>query len=143
GGGKTLAIVAVVLVLVVGIPAALVWWGFRWVSNKGEELIGAGDCSLVKNEVVRDALGEPIELLQGSGLGGLVSGIIDSRVLPDAPSCWGTSEVDGPKNGTIVRVAVQQGNAKAGFQNEVKKSKGGVVAESTSDDGGVTVTTEA
>jgi len=144
GGAKVLVIVLLVVVLVVAVPAVGLWWFFHRVGDKVTELAGAGNCTLIDNRVAGDALGEPIELLKGSGLGGLVSGIIDSRVLPKAPDCWGTTTATGKTSGgVLVRIAVQEGNAAATFTEEVRKAKGVVVSQQTSDGTSTTVESNA
>jgi hypothetical protein len=131
GGGRTVLIVvlAVVLVVVV-VPAVGAWYFLHWASGKAADVAGAGQCTLVSDSAAEKGLGEPVSLQKGSGLGGLVSGIIDARVLPEAPSCWGTTSGTGTTSGgVLVRIAVRRGNAQATFAAEVKKAKGQVVAD--------------
>jgi hypothetical protein len=133
-------VILVVVLVVVVVPVAGAWYFFHWAGDKAAEVVGAGKCSLVSDDVAATSLGEPITLQGGSGLGGLVSGIIDSRVLPKAPSCWGTTAGDGTTpGGVLVRIAVQQGNATASYAAEVKKAKGQVVSDNGK---GTTVETE-
>jgi hypothetical protein len=125
---KVLIIVGIVVVLVVAVPSIAAWYFFNAVGNKAKDIVGGGDCSLVSNEAAGKALGQTISLQKGTGLGGLVSGIIDSRVLPKAPDCWGTTDSAGGSSGVLVRIAVQKGGDASGtFQNEVKQAKGVVV----------------
>jgi hypothetical protein len=134
GNGKKIAIiVTVAIVLLVGVPAVGLFIVFRVVSHKATDLIGAGACSIVSNENASKALGAPVSLTSGTGIGALVAGAIDNRVLPDAPSCFATIEAQA--NGrlpTLIRISMTTGNAKATFQQEVTKAKG-VTVKKTGD----------
>jgi hypothetical protein len=140
GCGKAVIIVLAVL-LVLGIAlSAGAYYVFHWVGKKTSDVVGAGPCQLTSDAVASKGLGTPVTLQKGTGLGGLVSGIIDSRVLADAPSCWGSASVAGSADaGLIVRIAlVQGGDTTARFQAEVKQAKGVVVSSSSDGQGGTT-----
>ena len=144
GGGKVVAIVVVVLVLLVGVPLVGGYFLLGWAGHKAADAVGVGPCSLVSDAVASRGVGRPVALKKGSGLGGLMSDIIDSRVLPNAPSCWGTTRANGSTSaGTLVRIAVQDGDAKARFATEVKRAKGEVLSSSTGPDGTTTSVSSA
>lgn len=141
GCGKV-ALVAGGVLLVLGVVVVVaVVIGVRWLGNKATEFVEPGSCEITSDAVVSEALGTPITLEKGTGLGGLVSGIIDARVLADAPSCWGSAAGED-SGGLLVRVAVVRGgDAAARFQAEVKQAKG-VVVSSTDDGEGTSTTVE-
>jgi len=136
GGGclKTALVVFVVLIVVFVVGG---YFAVRWLGEKGGDLVGVGDCTITTNAVVTKALETPVTLQKGSGLGGVVSGIIDSRVLPKATSCYGVSS--GSDANLLVRIAsTTTPGAKTQFAGEVKNSKGVVVSRSTDGQGGST-----
>ena len=140
GGKKALVIVLTVLLVLLVLGGTAAFFAYRYVSNKATELVGAGPCSIVSNDAASKGLGEPVSLNSGSGLGSVVAGVIDDRVLQGAPSCYATVE---PKQQgglpTLIRVSVQKGgNAKTTYQQEVAKAKGTKVKQS----GNVSVDTE-
>jgi len=137
GSSKALIIIAIVLVVVVGLPAFGAWYFFHTVSKKVTEFAGVGECTLVSDRAAGDGLGAPISLHRGTGLGGLVRVVIDARVLPKAPDCWGSTKATGTTGGgVLVRVAVTQGgDATATFAEEVRRAKGVVVSRSSGSDG--------
>jgi hypothetical protein len=137
-------VLAVLLVLGIALSAAA-YYAFHWIGNKTSEVVGAGPCALTSDAVASKGLGTPITLQKGTGLGGLVSGIIDSRVLAHAPSCWGSASVQGSETGgLLVRIALDQGgDAAARYQAEVKQAKGVVVSSSSDGQGGSTTVESA
>ena len=140
GSRKVLVIVLAVVLVVVVLPGIGIWYVAHTVKNKAQDVLGGGPCSLVANDTAARGLDAPISLQSGKGIAGIVSGVIDDRVLAKAPSCWGTTDPAGASSGTVlVRIAVQQGGDAAGtYQRELKQAKGAVV----SDDGkGTTVET--
>jgi hypothetical protein len=126
GSGKKIAIiVTVAIMLLVVVPGVGLFLFVRVVSNKATNLIGAGACSIVSNDRAGKALGAPVSLNSGTGIGALVAGAIDNRVLPDAPSCFAT--IDPQANGqlpTLIRISRKTGDAKTTFRQEVTKAKG-------------------
>ncbi|MBI4940895.1 MAG: hypothetical protein HY830_09115 [Actinobacteria bacterium] len=141
-GCAKVALVAGGVLLVLGVVVVVaVVLGVRWLGNQASDFVEPGSCEITSDAVVSEALGTPITLEKGTGLGGLVSGIIDDRVLSDAPSCWGSAS--GEDSGALlVRVAVVRGgDAAARFQAEVKQAKG-VVVSSTDDGEGTSTTVE-
>jgi hypothetical protein len=137
-------ILLVVLVVVIGLPVVGVYLAVNYVGRKAEDLVGAGECTLISNSDASDALGAPITLQKGTGLGRIVSGVIDGRILEGAPSCWGTTETTNSSDlATLVRIAVQEkGDAAAAYQEEVRRAKGVVTQDNRDADGnGTTVTT--
>jgi hypothetical protein len=104
-------VVMIVVVVLVVLPGIGVWLAFRYIGHKAEQIVGSGSCTLVSDATAGNGLGEPVTLRSGTGLGGVVSGLIDSRVLPNAPSCYGTFEAPGgSSSGGLVRVAVYSGS---------------------------------
>jgi hypothetical protein len=143
GGSKIAIIVMVVVVVVVVLPAVGIWLFTRFLTHKAEEFVGAGPCTLVSDATASKGLGRPISLNSGTGLGGVVSRLIDDRVLSKAPSCYGSfTSPDGATGGGLVRVAVYTGSdAGARFRNEVTQAKGVTVASSSSAGGSSSVDT--
>ena len=139
GGRIALIVVAVVLVVVIG-GGYLAYRAFtNFVSDVtgGASLAGAGaGCSFLSADDVNATLGGTYELVELGGLGGFAGVALDSRVLPQAPTCWGVDEA----NGKLVRIARYEGaDAADVFARER------ATAEGTSEDegNGVTVSTSS
>jgi hypothetical protein len=68
------------------------------------------ECQYISDDELDAAIGRDGEALPSSGLlGELVEGMLDNRILTDAPGCWITADE------LVGRIAVQDGNAAATF----------------------------
>ncbi|TCK24554.1 hypothetical protein [Pseudonocardia endophytica] len=138
GGRIALIVVGVVLVVLVGggYLAYRALSGFVSDVTGGTSLAGAGaGCSFVTADDVNGTLGGNYDLVELGGLGGLAGAALDSRVLADAPTCWGSDSSDGK----LVRIArYEGGDAAQRFAAEKQTAQG-----SSQDQGnGVSVSTE-
>lgn len=138
GGRIALIVVAVVLVVLVGggYLAYRALSGFVGDVTGGASIAGAGTgCSFVTAEDVDGTLGGTYELVELGGLGDFAGVALDSRVLAQAPTCWGVDQ----STGKLVRIARYEGaDAADVFAAEKQTAQG-----SSQDQGdGVTVSTE-
>jgi hypothetical protein len=98
------------------------------VGAKTDGIVGGAGCPFATDAEVGALVGGgPIKLVKAGSLTSFVSSIVDSRVIPDAPSCWGMSDGSAPSADStrLMRIAEQTstGAAKA-FRDEVTKAKG-------------------
>ncbi len=138
GGRIALIVVGVVLVVLVGggYLAYRALSGFVSDVTGGASPAGAGaGCSFVTAEDVDGALGGTYELVELGGLGGFAGVALDSRVLGQAPTCWGVDQADGK----LVRIARYEGaDAADVFATEKQTAQGG----SEDQGNGVSVSTQ-
>lgn len=135
--GKIIAIVAVVLVVLLAGAGFAVYKFVSGVSHSvGGLTAGAGStCSSISTDDVNGVLGGQWDVVQLGGLGDIAGGVLDSRVLPDAPSCWAVQNADGK----LARLArYQGGDAAARFATEKTNAKG----TSTDQGNGLSVSTD-
>lgn len=123
--GKVLAIVAVVLVLLLGLGGFAMWkLASRITGSAGALAGGSGPgCSAVSDADVDAVLGGRWDVVQlGGAIGGLAAPVLDARVLPDAQTtCWAVED----KAGKLARIARYQGpDAAQRFAAEKQKAKG-------------------
>lgn len=104
-----------IVAIVVGVLVALLALGgfavFQLVSGVAERVGGATEglatsCDAVPTDAVNTALGGSYEVIQLGGVGALAAPILDSRVLPDALSCWAVETGD---EGRLARIARYSG----------------------------------
>ena len=132
---KACLIVGVILVILFGIAlAGLFFLGRSLVGGVVDENGNLKECPIVSNAKLSSALGDGAQGLPASGIFGIVAGVLDTRVLPDAESCI----VETTDGSGIGRIARYQGNDAASvFQQEKQK------AQPTSQDQGNGLTLES
>jgi hypothetical protein len=131
GGRGCLVTVLVVIVLVVGLGMVGRWAMGRassWFGAKTENLVGGTGCPFATDAEVSALVGGgPVKLVKAGSLTSIVSNLVDSRVIPEAPSCWGLSD-DSPESvskGRLMRIASEtRFDAAKAFGDEVAKAKG-------------------
>jgi hypothetical protein len=142
-GGRIALVVVGVLVLLLGVGGFLAYRAYRAVDDAlggvpGGVLSGGtpgAGCSFVSADDVDAVLGGGYQLVELGGLGGLAGPALDSRVLAQAPTCWGVDEAAGK----LVRIArYEGGDAAAVFDAEKATARG----SSEDRGGGVTVETD-
>jgi hypothetical protein len=125
--GKIIAIVAIVLVALLAVGGFFVYRAVSGVVNSvGGLADGAGaSCSAVSTQDVDAVLGGDWTVFQLGGFSSIAGPVLDSRVLPDAPTtCWASQD----KDGKLTRIARYQGaDAAAQFAAEKQKAKGSTV----------------
>jgi hypothetical protein len=127
GGQKALLVVALVLVLGIGGCAvavgALVHRGTTKINQAANDLSGKSGCSFFTDKQAASVIDPPPVMVPLRGFASLAGVALDSRALPDAPSC-----MISPKEGTegvTGRIArVQSSDAKKVFADELTKAKG-------------------
>lgn len=138
--GKIVAIVVVVLVVLIGAGG---FFAYRAVTSVAAGVTGGagGDCPAVSKDDVDSVLGGNFDVISMGGVGSIAAPILDSRVLPDAETCWAVQAGQGDTDlGKLARIArYSGGDAAARFQTELTKAKG------TSEDrgNGITVSSSA
>ncbi len=137
--GKIIAIIAIVLVALLAVGGFFVYRAVSGVVNSVGGLANgaSAECSAVSTQDVGAVLGGDWTVFQLGGLSSIAGPVLDSRVLPDAPtSCWATQD----KDGKLARIARYQGaDAAAMFAAEKQKAKG-----TTTDQGnGLSVSSES
>ncbi|HEY7563335.1 MAG TPA: hypothetical protein VIA81_00245 [Acidimicrobiia bacterium] len=134
------------IILVLGIIAVVVF--VNWVGNRIEES-GLGEaianpeapCSYISDAEASDVVGSEVTAQSGDSLMGIFLGMIrDTRLLPNAPSCF-----IGDDDGSVqIWISVHDGaDAADVFAQSREVAQGQVVSESTTDEGGsLVVSTE-
>lgn len=137
--GKIIAIVAIVMVALLAVGGFFVYRAVSGVVNSvGGLADGAGaSCSAVSTQDVDAVLGGDWTVFQLGGLSSVAGPVLDSRVLPDAPTtCWASQD----KDGKLTRIARYQGaDAAAQFAAEKQKAKGSNVDQGN----GITVSSDS
>jgi hypothetical protein len=134
-----------IVAIVVGVLVALLLMGgfavYQLAAGVADGIGGATAgmdtvCAAVPTEDVNAALGGTYDVVQLGGLSGVAGPVLDSRVLPDAPSCWAVESGDG---GRLARIARYSGpDAAARFAAEKAAAQG-----TTEDKGnGISVSSE-
>ncbi|MFB9744472.1 hypothetical protein ACFFOU_25435 [Pseudonocardia sulfidoxydans] len=135
-----MAVVVVVLVVLIGAGG---FFAYRAVTSVAAGVTGGagGDCPAVSKDDVDAVLGGNFDVVSMGGVGSFAAPILDSRVLPDAETCWAVQSGQGDTDlGKLARIArYSGGDAAARFQAELTKAKG------TSEDrgNGITVSSSA
>ena len=131
GGRGCLTSLVIVVVLVLGLALAGKWAMGRassWFGQKKDDLVGGAGCPFANDaEVAGIVGGGKITLVKAGSLTSIVSNIVDSRVIPDAPSCWAMSDATATAQnpGRLLRIASEtSGTAATVFKAEVTKAKG-------------------
>ncbi|ODU05560.1 MAG: hypothetical protein ABS81_07300 [Pseudonocardia sp. SCN 72-86] len=139
--GKIVAIVVVVLVVLIGAGG---FFAYRAVTSVAAGVTGGmgGDCPAVSTDDVNSVLGGTFDVIAMGGVGSIAAPLLDSRVLPDAETCWAVDSGTGQQNdlGKLARIARYSGSdAATRFQAELTKAQG------TSEDrgNGITVSSSA
>jgi hypothetical protein len=121
----------IVIVLVLGLVLAGRWAMGRassWFGQKKDDLVGGAGCPFATDaEVAGIVGGGKVTLVKAGSLTSVVSNIVDSRVIPDAPSCWAMSDASASSQdpGRLLRIASETSpTAVAVFKAEVTKAKG-------------------
>jgi hypothetical protein len=146
GGRGCLVAVVVVVVLVMGLGLVGRWAMGRasaWFGSKTQDLVGGTGCPFATDAEVSALVGGgPVRLVRAGSLTSIVSSLVDSRVIPKAPSCWGISDGSAASvdRGRLLRIAsVSDPAAPKVFRDEVTKAKGATVNKGD----GVSVTGES
>lgn len=133
-GRGCLTTLLIVVVLLVGLVLAGRWALGRftgWVGSKTDSLVGGADCPFATDAEVGQLVGGgPVRLVRAGSLTSIVSSVVDSRVIPDAPSCWGVSDgsASSAEKTRLMRIAGQTSpDAAELFGDEMTKAKGGTV----------------
>ncbi|MGD9987962.1 hypothetical protein [Pseudonocardia sp.] len=138
--GLIVAIVVVALVVLIGVGG---FFAYRAVTSVAAGVTGGagGECPVVSTEDVDSVLGGTFDVIAMGGIGSIAAPILDSRVLPDAQTCWAVQSGSGDSDlGKLARIArYSGGDAAARFQAELVKAQG------TSEDrgNGITVSSSA
>jgi hypothetical protein len=130
-GRGCLTTLVIVVVLLAGLVLAGRWALGRftgWVGSKTDSLVGGAGCPFATDAEVGALVGGgPVKLVKAGSLTSIVSGLVDSRVIPNAPSCWGMSDgsASSAEKTRLMRIASQTGpDAAKLFRDEVAKAKG-------------------
>lgn len=130
-GRGCLVTLFIVVVLLAGAVLAGRWaWGrfTGWVGAKTDGIVGGVGCPFATDAEVGALVGGgSVRLVKAGSLTSIVSSVVDSRVIPDAPSCWGVSDGSAPSvdSTRLLRIASQTSTqAAAAFRDEVTKAKG-------------------
>lgn len=128
------------IVVVLGVLALLAFLFFgvrRFVENVDAELSTSDSCEFITDEEASDALGVDVSVESGDSALGSILGIIrDTRLLPDEPSCFISSD----DSATQAWVSVYEGGAAAEvFANAEDIADGQVVSSSSDASGSISV----
>jgi hypothetical protein len=130
GRGGKVALLVVVLVVIGLVVGAKVLTGVvsNWFGSKTEALVGGSGCPFITDTQVSSLVGGKVTLAKAGALTSIVSQVIDSRVIPQAQSCWAMSDGQGSSSGDparLMRIASQTGSdAATVFKSEVTKARG-------------------
>jgi hypothetical protein len=127
GAAKALLVIGAVVVVLFGGCAALIVVavdkGADKLNEAADDLTPSADgCPFLSADAARRSIADDTELLEIRGLASLAGFALDTRALPDAPSCMFSSQRgDGPL-GRVARL--KSGDARDVFQAELTKARG-------------------
>ena len=136
------AIIGGAVILVIGIAlVGLVIFGVMQFASDVEESLGEESCQFMTSDDASDVIGTEVQAISGDSAIGAILGLIrDTRLLPDAPSCYISSE-DGSVQ---VWISVYDGSDAAEvFAAQADIADGQIVTQETTESGTLTVETEA
>jgi hypothetical protein len=141
GCAKAAIIGGIVVVVGVIVVLALVFFRVKgFVENVDSSLESPDSCPFITDQEASDALGVAVTAESGeSALGSILGLIRDTRLLPDEPFCFVSSE----DSSTQVWVSVYEGgDADSVFANAADVADGEVVSSSSDASGSISVETD-
>ena len=121
-GGRGCVIALVVLAAIVGLGLVAVVLAVAFLGKKVEEALDVDPCPFFSDADAAAVFGSGSTAREVSGVFSVTNLILDTRVLPDAPSC----AVVTPEGTGMARVAREQrGDASGVFAEERSRARGG------------------
>ncbi len=141
GCAKAAIIGALVIFLIGGVIMAILFFGLVRFVNDASEAFEEAPCPFLTDAAASQALGVEVTAISGtSGLATMLGILRDGRLIGDAPYCFVSDE------GSEVQVwvsAYEGADAAEVFAAGADVADGQVVSQETSDDGTLTVGTDA